>query len=187
MEGIPFAGRTDCAIVGDALSSIGQAPTPGAIAAVRDAYLQVLPEELRRPSDEPSCVLPGVAALLADLSTTAGTHVGLLTGNFERGAALKLGHFGLWTAFPFGAFGDAQRDRPDLLPLAIARAQQAGVPVASDWRIVVVGDTPHDVACAHAHGACAVAVATGHYDRHALTATGADIVVGTLAELTSFE
>jgi len=185
MTGIPFAGRTDHAIVADALASIGQTPTAEAIAAVRDVYLATLPEELKRPSDEPSCILPGVERVLGELAARPDTVVGLLTGNFERGAALKLGHFGLWTRFPFGAFGDHHRDRPDLMPVAIARARATGVPVTDDWRIVVVGDTPNDVECAHAHGAQAIAVATGHYDRAALEGTGAEVVVETLEELGS--
>ncbi len=109
-------------------------------------------------------------------------HVGLLTGNFEPGARIKLGHFDLWRRFRFGAFGDDHLDRRALVPVAIARAREAGVPAVADGRVVVIGDTPLDVDCARAHGARAVAVATGPFNRAALEATGADVVVNTLVE-----
>ena len=124
---VPIAGRTDRAIVGDGLSSIGQVPTDAEIMKLRDAYLEQLPLELPRPAGEPSCVLPGVSALLDALEELPGVHVGLLTGNFERGAELKLAHFDLWRRFSFGAFGDHHLDRRALLPVAIERACAAGM------------------------------------------------------------
>jgi phosphoglycolate phosphatase len=182
LDSVPIAGRTDRAIVGDGLSSIGRAPTDTEIMRLRDAYLEELPLELPRPAGEPSCVLPGVGALLDALEDLPGVHVGLLTGNFERGAELKLTHFDLWRRFSFGAFGDHHLDRRALLPVAIERACAAGLPACPPERVVIIGDTPLDVDCARTHGARALAVATGHYDTTALEATGADLVVPTLMD-----
>jgi phosphoglycolate phosphatase len=86
----------------------------------------------------------------------------------------------LWRRFRFGAFGDQHIDRRALVPVAIERARARGVDVS---HVVVIGDTPLDVDCAHAHGARAVAVATGEYSRDDLAATGAEIVTDTLESL----
>ena len=74
-------------------------------------------------------------------------------------------------------------DRNDLFPVAVERARAHGVPALAPRDIVVIGDTPHDVACARSGGAVAVGVTTGPYDRAALEAAGADIVVD---DLTAF-
>ena len=100
--------------------------------------------------------------------------IGLLTGNFEVIAGIKLDHYNLGRRFTFGGYGDHHFDRRDLLPMAIERARAAGVDAAGS-RVVVIGDTPLDVDCAHAHGAVAVAVATGNYSAAQLDAAGADL------------
>lgn len=183
LDGVPIAGRTDRAIVTDGMRRIDVDPTDEAIAALRDAYIDHLRVEITRPSAHPSGVLPGVWALLDALDARAGVVTALLTGNFQQGAAVKLGHFNMWARFRFGAFGDDHLGRRDLVPVARARASDAGYPDLPADRIVIIGDTPNDVDCAKAHGAYAIAVATGLYDRAALEATGADLVVDTLEGL----
>lgn len=182
LVGVPIAGRTDRVIVRDAFERAGLEPTPDAIARLRDAYIRHLEVEIGRPAAGAFGVLPGVHALLDRLAAASAAPVGLLTGNFERGAAVKLGHFDLWRRFAFGAFGDDHLDRRDLVPVACARSREAGVDV-TPARLLIIGDTPLDVDCAHAHGAVAVAVATGLYSVDALHATGADLVVETLEQL----
>lgn len=181
LAGVPFAGRTDRAIVTDVMRGLAIEPTPEAIAALRDSYVELLELEIARPVGEhPSLVLPGVVELLDVLSGVPGVTSALLTGNFERGAAVKLRHFDLWDRFPFGAFGDDHTDRRALLPIARQRALEAGgAPMPAD-RIVIVGDTPHDVDCAKAHGARAIGVATGSFSRAELAAAGADLAVESL-------
>ena len=182
LDGVTLAGRTDRAIVGELLGAIGVAATPAEIARLRAAYIDDLRVEIKRPVAEPSAVLPGVETLLDIIGTLPHIQVGLLTGNFEPGAAVKLGHFDLWRRFAFGAFGDDHVDRRALVPLALERATRAGVQAPAADRVVIIGDTPLDVDCAIAHGARSVAVATGPYDRSTLTAAGADLVVDTLAD-----
>jgi phosphoglycolate phosphatase-like HAD superfamily hydrolase len=183
LEGLRIAGRTDRAIVGDAFRRLDLEPTSELVAALRDAYLPHLARELTQAPAGAACrVLPGVVEAIDALDRRGDVVVGLLTGNFHGGAGVKLRHFGLWERFAFGAFGDEHVDRRDLVPVAVAAARAAGHDVsAAD--LVVIGDTPLDVDCAQAHGARAIAVATGPYTREALGRTGADLTVGTLEEL----
>jgi phosphoglycolate phosphatase len=179
LDAVAVAGRTDRAIAIDVFRAWGRDPTDEEIVTLRDVYCGYLAEEIRRPVSDPSHVLPGVLALL-DMLASRDHCIGLLTGNFEKGAAIKLGHFDLASRFAFGAFGDEHINRRDLVPLALARARQAGFEVPSAERVVVIGDTPLDVDCAHAHGARAIGVATGQYSSDALREAGGDLVLETL-------
>ncbi len=182
IDNVPFAGRTDRAIVSDSLANIGRGFTEPLFRDVRQAYCARLAEEIQREVEHPKCVLPGIIGALDALEARGDVAVGLLTGNFIAGAEIKLGYFDLWRRFPFGAFGDAHVNRRDLVPLALERARLAGHPSFPADRVVVIGDTPLDVDCAHGKGARAIAVATGNYDVAALALTGADVVVADLTD-----
>lgn len=177
---VTVAGRTDRAIVTEVLTTLGHPVDDEAIVRVRDRYCEYLPSALQDPASRPMGVLPGVHAMLEHLEQRSDVVVGLLTGNFVKGAALKLGHFDLWRRFAFGAFGDHHTNRRDLVPRAITAAVEAGHPEFTADRVVVIGDTPLDVDCAHFNGARAIAVATGIHDVETLRATGADLTVTTL-------
>ncbi len=182
IDDVPTAGRTDRAIAAEALVRAGQPADESAIRTLRDAYLPDLRLALADPASVPQAVLPGVADLLDELAREHVT-VGLLTGNFEQAAAIKLGHFGLWERFTFGAFGDHHVDRRHLVKVAVDAAIEAGHGRFEADRIIVIGDTPLDVDCAHAYGARAIAVATGPFSHEALVETGPAIAVHTLAEV----
>lgn len=185
LDGIPIAGRTDRAIITDALNAAGVAVTDELVLLVRDAYCGHLGGEVDADSPHPKLVLPGVVAALDTLTALeAGgdVAVGLLTGNFARGAEIKLGYFDLWRRFKFGAYGDYHVSRRDLVPLAVEAADKAGAGRFAHSEVVIVGDTPADVDCAHAHGAKAIAVATGAFTESALAMTGAEVVVSDLLE-----
>jgi phosphoglycolate phosphatase-like HAD superfamily hydrolase len=158
-------------------------PAESAFEGLRAAYLERLREAIETPVEYPTRVLGGVAPLLTALERDPRVAVGLLTGNFEGGAAIKLGHFDLWRRFPFGAFGDRHVDRRDLVPIALERAAEAGAKSLPPDRVVVIGDTPLDIDCASAHGARSIGVATGPYDREALTRAGAALAVETLEDV----
>jgi len=171
-----FGGMTDRAIVRAATANAQH--DEGAIDAVLDRYLAHL--ETTLPSAEGFAVLPGVVALLDALASKAHVAVGLGTGNLERGAALKLGRAALWDRFAFGGYGSDHEDRARLLRSGAERgAASLGVPLPSA-RVVIVGDTPRDVAAARALGASVIAVATGGYAAPALA--DADVVVETLED-----
>jgi phosphoglycolate phosphatase-like HAD superfamily hydrolase len=182
LDGVTIAGRTDRAIVSDVLARMNLEPGDGGIDAIRDAYLDALRVEIRRPVTHWSGVLPGVSELLQALDQREDIAIGLLTGNFEGGAEIKLGHFDLWRRFRFGAYGDRHVDRRDLVPVAIAAAERAGIGPVASREVIVIGDTPLDVDCAAAHGARAIGVATGPFTRDELAEAGAHLVVDTLEQ-----
>jgi phosphoglycolate phosphatase len=125
-------------------------------------------------------VLTGVPEVLAALARRPAATLGLLTGNTAAGAAAKLRHFKLDGYFAFGAFGGEHVDRNQLGPLALQRAAaHAGHPFTAA-QTLVIGDTPKDIACAHAIGARCLAVATGRFCAADLARSGADHVVTTL-------
>lgn len=184
LEGVPVAGCTDRAIVTEALTRAGLPVDEHTIIRLRDAYLEDLRAALSEPLSAPGGVLPGVPALLDDLAHEE-VAVGLLTGNFAPGAAIKLGHFGLWERFAFGAFGDHHVERRSLVQVAVDAAQEAGHRRFEPRDIVVIGDTPLDVDCAHAYGAHAIAVATGIFSYEALAVTGPALTVRSLTEVSA--
>ncbi len=186
LDGIPVAGRTDRIILHDALRRIGRDLDDVLFAALRDRYLQRLQQEIDRPGHGVKGVMPGVRELLDELEQRDDAFLGLLTGNFEAGARIKLGHFDLWRYFKYGAFGDDAADRNELVPFAVSRARASGMPEPRPGDVLVVGDTPYDVACALAVGATPVGVATGGFSVEQLRASGAEIVFEDLSETAAF-
>jgi phosphoglycolate phosphatase len=128
-------------------------------------------------------VLRGVRPLLDTLATEDSAYLALLTGNFRRGAEIKLGHFDLWRYFRAGAFGDDSHDRNGLLWKALANVEAAGGPAVRPSDVVIIGDTPLDIAVAVAGGARSVGVATGSYDVETLLESGADAALPDLGDV----
>jgi phosphoglycolate phosphatase-like HAD superfamily hydrolase len=135
--------------------------------------VRLLEDELSRPGQR-TTVYPGVHELLAALEGRRDCVVGLLTGNVREGARLKLRSAGIDIGrFRVGAFGSDHGERGELPAIAQRRMRELlGLEVAGR-DIVIMGDTPADVACGRAIGARAVAVATGSYSVPDLLAEGA--------------
>ena len=186
LHGVAVAGRTDWIILADALERMGRDLDQQLFSALRDRYVTYLREEIQVPGHGVKAVMPGIQALLDDLQARDGVYLGLLTGNFEAGARIKLEYFDLWRYFQCGAFGDDAADRNALVPFAVSRARECGVPEVAPQDILVVGDTPHDIACARAVGATPVAVATGMFTTEQLRDSGADIVFRDLSDTAAF-
>ncbi len=177
-----FAGMTDPAIVRAGLRAMSIDPGrhPELIEAVLDDYLARLPPTIAATKAYRLHV--GVAALLDAIATRDGLAIGLGTGNLERGAEHKLVPLGVWDRFAFGGYGSDSEDRPALLEVG-ARRGAARLGVARDrCDVVVIGDTPLDVAAAKAIGAASIAVATSVFTADALRATGAELVVDDLTD-----
>ncbi len=177
--GFSFAGMTDRAILRRILGERGCDPTEAAIQRVLAVYPDVLAEEVTRAARYRVHV--GMQECLRAVSELPGVEVGLGTGNVERGARIKLGRVGLNDFFAFGGFGCDDEDRAELLRIGAARgAARLGQDLEA-CRVVVVGDTPRDVAAAHAIGARCLAVATGGASAETLADTRADHLVESMA------
>jgi phosphoglycolate phosphatase-like HAD superfamily hydrolase len=162
LDGVEIAGRTDLAIAHQILQKHGEPVTDESARWFLEIYLRLLAEELPRREGR---VLPGVSELLTRLANQPDKTLGLLTGNLERGAKLKLEHYDLWRFFAFGGFADDHHDRNELGPFALSRALQGtGIKFAGS-QVDVIGDTGHDIACGKAVGARTIAVATGSWTR----------------------
>jgi phosphoglycolate phosphatase len=181
-RGVSMGGRTDSWLLSHALERWGLEDTTDRHERFRASYLPRLAEEMRHPGTGMKGVMPGVRELLDAAEDHPHLHLALLTGNYRGAAAIKLGHFGLWDDFAFGVFSDDAADRNALVPIARGRALEYGVPEAACARVVVIGDTPHDVACAAVAGARCVAVATGGHTRDELERAGADVVLDDLSD-----
>ena len=182
-EGIEFAGRTDPWIIRQIFSRFGIENTKENVASYVDGYVSSLPGILEKSGTR---VLPGVAEILGRAAEHPGVAQGLLTGNLRRGAQAKLGFHGLWDYFPIGAFADDSEVRNELGPHALRRAKlHWGLDFTAE-RTWVIGDTPHDISCARAFGARAVAVATGGSKASELAAFNPDAVFENLGDIEAF-
>jgi phosphoglycolate phosphatase len=186
LAGVPLAGRTDRIIIHDAMAKVGHAMDEDLFEALKARYLTHLEREIDQPGRGTKSVMPGVRDLLETLHRRDDVLQGLLTGNFEDGARIKLGHFGLWQYFRCGAFGDDAADRNALVPFALRRARACGLADVTPDRIFVVGDTPHDIACARAVGAVPIGVATGGFTARQLRDTDATAVFEDLRDTDAF-
>jgi phosphoglycolate phosphatase len=175
---INVSGSTDTAIVQDILRHHSQDVSTANVNRYLGGYLVWLKQHLASQS---GAILPGVISLL-DVLAKDGLAIGLLTGNVRRGAQIKLTAHGIWDRFSFGAFGDDNSDRNQLGPIAKQRAEAALNTEFAAHDIVIIGDTPKDIACARAFGAVAIAVATGRYSLADLSKHQPDHLVGDLAD-----
>ena len=177
--GITLAGATDATIASALLEKHGIGVTPENTAALLDSYLHHLPHRLPRHDGR---LMPGIIPLLDALASRDDVVLALLTGNLVRGAEIKLGHYGVWDYFEFGAFADDHHDRNELGKFARARAlEKHGVEFPPD-RIYVIGDTPRDIECGRVIGARTVAIATGEYSRAELAAHAPDFLFDDLSD-----
>jgi phosphoglycolate phosphatase len=176
------AGMTDPDVGAKTFEAvIGRPPTAHELALVVQRRLEHLPEAIAESKGYR--VLPGVPERLRQLSR-AGHLLGLITGNGDGAAHIKLARGDLNRWFTFGAYASAGVDRPGIVRRAIERGEAMLGRDVPNTEIYVVGDTPLDISAAHANGCTAIAVATGHYDVEALRGAGADHVLETLeAEL----
>ena len=180
---VPFAGRTDLEIAADLLEQSGFPADDGVIAdfegALADAMADLADEVRRRGR-----AYPGAKESLERLGREPGVVQGLLTGNIPANARVKLGAVGLdgFVDFDIGGYGSDHRIRSELVAIACERAERKlGISVPCD-RAVLVGDTPLDVAAAHAGGARAIGVATGPFSVQELEDAGADAVLPDLCD-----
>jgi len=178
--GISMAGKTDTEIIKEGMLKHG-ITVDGNLNLVIRTYLKYLQKEI---NNERRHIKPGIYELLEKLSLIKDIHLGLLTGNIEPGARIKLDPFGLNKYFPTGAFGSDDEDRNELLPIALRRFEDRCRRNIGIDECIIIGDTPRDVFCAKIYGAKCLGVATGPYSIDELKDAGADHAV---KDLSSYE
>jgi phosphoglycolate phosphatase-like HAD superfamily hydrolase len=180
LDHIEIAGKTDVWIAHRIFEAHGIEAHQENVGKFLDGYIEYLRTELGRNEGR---LLPGFPEILEALARLPNVALGLLTGNLRRGAELKLGHYGVLDFFAFGAFADDSHERNLLGPFARKRATERHGTDFQAGDIYIIGDTPHDIACAKAIHARSVGVATGRYSRAALEAAGADFVFDDLSDV----
>ncbi len=154
-----FSGRTDPQITHMVLSDAGWSVKD--IDERMPRFWEHYLDELARQAPSRVRELPGIRALLDSLQSDARVTLGLLTGNIERGARLKLGGAGLNECFPFGAFGSDSPHRDQLPPIAIERAKAFCGHQFRGRDVVIIGDSIYDIRCGTPHSATTIAIASG--------------------------
>jgi phosphoglycolate phosphatase-like HAD superfamily hydrolase len=184
-ECLHFAGRTDPAIAREFFQRHHIEPSQENFRRFFDRYVFWLDHLLGQLAGR---VLPGVRELLRDLRALAQRPVlGLLTGNIRLGAQIKLSHYRLWEHFQTGGFGDDHEDRNQIAAIARARGNRLLGNKLRGEEILVIGDTPHDIACARAIDAKVLAVATGRFGLQQLKEHGPTWAVKDLQQMTATE
>lgn len=178
-----MAGRTDPQIVRELMTATGRTveEIEPRYEAVWERYLRNLRGEVARTEIQ---ALPGVPALL-DRVEAGGepTLLGLLTGNVMDGARMKVDAAGLgFDRFRVGAYGSDHGDRPELPAVAVRRARDLTGLEFAGKEIVIIGDTPFDIACGEHLGVRTIAVATGGHPAEELAACEPDYLFDDLTD-----
>jgi len=177
------AGRTDRAITHDLFVAHNIKPNEDEWRQFQTTYFTELPKALAELDGK---TLPGIDRLLGELAMHDDIALGLLTGNFEHGAMLKLSHYRIDHHFLFGGYGDHHFDRDDVARTAFAQSvKHIGHKIEAD-RVFVIGDTPADVRCARAINARAIAVATGIHSYSELEQTRPDRLFADFSDAAPF-
>jgi phosphoglycolate phosphatase-like HAD superfamily hydrolase len=155
-----FSGRTDPQITSMVLHDAGfdDDQIAARVPQLWETYLRQLAIHATSERVRP---LPGIPELLDRLVTVEHVTLGLLTGNIERGARLKLAPAGLNHYFPFGAFGSDSAHREELPPIAVERASNIDGHRFRGREVVIIGDSIYDVRCGVPHDATTIAIASG--------------------------
>lgn len=179
-KAITMAGKTDIQIVKEGLKKHHIDPGNGIIPRFCDIYIRHLKHNMHVSNGS---LKPGIQEAVSELHAHKDVILGLLTGNVEQGARLKLDFFDLNRFFEIGAFGSDHEDRNSLLPVAIHKLEERRSLKIAPEDCIVIGDTPRDVDCTKPYGAFSVAVATGPYSLASLSDAGADLVLRDLTDI----
>jgi phosphoglycolate phosphatase-like HAD superfamily hydrolase len=174
------AGMTDPEIAAIVFRrAVGREGTPEERARAVGSYLKHLPEAVAESSGYR--VMPGIEELLERL-IDSGHLLGLVTGNVEAAAHIKLSRARLNRFFSFGGYGSDSADRTEVTEAALRRGSLVSGGTLADGACVAVGDTPRDVAAGHGAGIRVVGVATGRYSIEELKQAGADWAISQVSD-----
>ena len=180
MRHVSFAGATDLMVFDQIMTEKGVTPSR----EERETFFVQMAEELEAALDAGDPFLyEGVQPVVAQLAADRKFLLGLVTGNAEQCARIKLGRFELDHLFPFGGFGYDHADRNKIAGYAVERAHRHAGSEQRIHRFYLVGDTPADIRAAQAIRAVSVGVTTGFSTGRALRAAGADFVIDDMTAL----
>lgn len=169
---INFYGATDLNVFRQICTERGVESTP----AMEKAFFERLAPALEaRLKERPPTLFPNVGNFLAEVSRD--WKLGLVTGNIEATAWMKLRYAGIDQYFSFGGFSCNHADRAEIARLALKASG-----VENPEKVFLIGDTPNDINAAKANGFISIAVATGGFDFQTLENAGADFVVQDLTD-----
>ena len=172
------AGMTDPEIAAIVFrAAIGRDGSPEERSKAIGCYLKHLSGSVAE--SEGYRVMPGIEQLL-DRLIDAGVLLGLVTGNIEAAAHIKLARAGLNRFFSFGGYGSDSSDRTEVTKAALRRGELVSGGSLASGTCIAVGDTPRDVSAGHGAGIEVVGVATGSYTTEQLRQAGADHALATL-------
>jgi phosphoglycolate phosphatase len=174
-EHYSFSGRTDWEIIEHLLTFDQRESSPELVNKIMKSFAIELQTHLQ--NGKPPLVYNGVRDLLQELSGLPNVYLGLVTGNIESGAKIKLSLAKLWKYFDIGGFGDDARNRSDLPPIAVNRAQDFYKTDFANKNIWIIGDSEHDISCAKDNQLRSLAVSTGWTDHELLAEYKPDYLV----------
>jgi phosphoglycolate phosphatase len=174
-------GMTDRAIVRTGLATIGISATERDIDWVLADYVRTLEEEVANVDPTQYRLHAGIQEALDAVRGRSDTALGLGTGNIREGARVKLSRVGIYDRFAFGGFGCDSEDRVELLRCGARRGAERLGGSPEECRVVVIGDTPKDIAAAQGIGADSIGVGTGRFSAAELLASGATAAFDDLA------
>lgn len=184
-ERMKFGGRTDVSLVREFFRIHGVPESQENFRRFFDNYVFLL-EHVVAKSTGGHCA--GIASFIEDLlALPQPPMLGLLTGNIQLGAEIKLRRFNLWNFFVMGGFADDHEDRNHIAAAALQRGRRVLDPHLQPHEVVVIGDTPFDVRCGKFIGAKTLAVATGGSNYEELRQHGADWTVENLSQIDARE
>lgn len=177
-----MSGKTDPQICHELLLAAGysQEEIAPKLPTVFNTYIELLEREISRAGA--FRLHKGVMALLDRLQQEEWCYLGLLTGNIELGARLKLTPFDLNPFFAFGAFGCDSADRNNLPSIAHVRARDVFKRDFAVDEIVIIGDAVNDVLCAKGYGVKSIITCTGHTPKAKLVELKPDYLFDSLAD-----
>ena len=181
MKRVTFNGRTDPAIIIDVAREAGIPNTDfeSNLERLYETYLRHLDELSKEPGPR---LCPGFPKLLDRLESMDGIGLGLLTGNIEPGARIKLRAFDLNRYFPAGGFGSDSADRGIIAAMARQKFEVLLGHAIDPRKVLVIGDTVHDITCGRVNGFRTLGVGTGRVPLAAMSEVGADLVRADLAD-----
>jgi phosphoglycolate phosphatase-like HAD superfamily hydrolase len=182
----PLDGMTDRRIARMGLEAIGESTSEAAIDEILNLYLDVLEEQVKLADPARYKLHVGMNEAIAH-ARERGMGIGLGTGNIREGARIKLQRVGVFDSFAFGGFGSDAEERVEIIRHGAERgARHVGAPLA-ECRVVVIGDTPKDIAAAKGIGAECIGVGTGSFTAESLLASGATHAFHSLSEVGALE